>query len=141
MDLKEQILAALKKLGPSSPSVIADNIGADPGRVGYYARQMIEAKAIKAAGTSGDRVYALPDQKIEGVRAAPPQNGKKPRKSGKPQAAKPARKGAAAPNDSFLPAFTADQRLVLVQDGQSAQVFSVERTSAIADLLLNHFEV
>lgn len=40
----------------------------------------------------------------------------------------------------FIPAYTADDRLVLVNGGGEPQIFDPEQTAAIATLLLNHFE-
>ena len=138
---KEQILAALKKLGPSSPTAVANSMGAEPSAIGYHLRNMLAAKTIKAAGTSNSRVYALPDQDIEGVKSAAPQQRKKPgkRRKGKRAAAPRARSTAAL--DAFLPAITAGLGLVICNGAQAPQVFSPEHTQAIADLLLNHFEV
>jgi len=141
MIAKEQILAALKKLGPSSPTAVANSLGAEPSAVGYHLRNMLAAKTIKAAGTTNNRVYALPDQDMQGVKSAPPQQRKKPAKRGNGARAGTPRARSAAPADSFLPAYTADDRMVIVHQGEAAQIFSAEQTQAIADLLLDHFEV
>ena len=139
MITKEQILAALKKLGPSSPTAIGNTLGAEPSSVGYHLRNMLKDKSVKAAGTSNDRLYALPEQPIEGVKAAPPQERRKRKKAGNRKGATPSRARAATP--LYLPAFTAEQGMVIVQDGQAPQIFSPEQTQAIADLLLIHFEI
>ncbi len=131
-EIKDKILAALKKLGPSSPRVIADQAGIDPGKVGYSLGLLLEAKAVKAAGTSNDRRYALPEQKFERAASGSRRKRKSPatRKTPAPRA---------TPLPLFLPAFTEDYRLVIVQDGGHT-IFTPEQTQAIADLLLTHFE-
>ena len=131
---KEQILAALKKLGPSSPTAIANSMSAEPSAVGYHLRAMLKDKTLKAAGASNSRVYALPEQKFEAATGAPPQERKYSKR------AKPAGTRTAEPVGIFLPAFTADQRLVVL-NGVVPQLYSPEQTQAIADLLLQHFEV
>jgi DNA-binding Lrp family transcriptional regulator len=138
MDQQEQILAALKKLGPSAPRVIADTTGLDPSVCSYHLLALLKAKALKAAGTSNDRVYALHEQKLQSTPSAPPQKRKAPAKRRK--AAKSAQPRATARPSAFLPAMTADLSLVLVNGTAAPQIFNPEQTQAIADLLLNHFE-
>lgn len=136
---KDQILATLKQLGPSSPTAIANSMHAEASAIGYHLRSMLEAKTVKASGTSNNRVYALPDQKIESAPPAPPR-GRKKKGNGKRPKAKPAAPRARPAAPLFLPAITEDWRLVVVQESGHA-VFTPEQTQAIADLLLTHFEV
>lgn len=142
MDARDSILAGLKKLGPSSPRVLADHLRQDPSALGNHLRAMKKEGLIKAAGTTINRVYALPDQKFE--EAPPPKAGKKKAKKGK---GKKAKKSAAAPRrqkreaePALTVAITADHRLLLVGEGKDPQIFSVEQTSLIADACLSHFE-
>lgn len=137
---KEQILAALKKLGPSSPTAIANSVGAEPSAISYHLRGMLEAKNLKAAGTSNNRIYALPDQDLEGAKSAPPQRLKKSKGNGKRAQPKPRALRAQPAAPLFLPAITEDWRLVIVQQDGVHAVFTPEQTQAIADLLLTHFE-
>lgn len=134
---KEQILAALKKLGPSSPTTIANTMNAEPGVIGYHLRNLLAAKAVKAAGASNSRVYALPDQDLAGAKTASQRRkAKKAAKRAAPQPRAPLPRPAAA---LFLPAFTEDSRLVIVHDAGHT-LYTPEQTQSLADLLLNHFE-
>jgi DNA-binding Lrp family transcriptional regulator len=126
----KQILAALKKLGPSSPTAIGDSVGMEPSAVGYHLRTRLQKGELKAQGTSNNRRYALPEQKFSAD--TPPQKGK-------PAARKPAAAAKPRPAGDFIAAITFDHRAVLIEDG-TVRVFSPERTQAIADLMLNHFE-
>lgn len=123
--IREQIRSALKKLGPTPPVRIADHINVEIKKASYHMRGMLAAGELKAAGTSMDRRYALPDQKLPGASAK-----HKPKKDAQPKAQAPL----------FLPALTEDYRLVVVQDG-GHHIFDQEQTQALADLLLTHFEV
>lgn len=125
---QQQILDALAKLGPSKPFVIADKTGIAPANCGYHLRTLLSSGQLKASGTSNDRVYALASQKSGGD--APPQRAKK---NGTPRT----RPAAAA--TGFLPAFTADQRLVVIEEDRAARIFSTDETQKLADLLLQHF--
>jgi len=131
-DIQEKILTALKKLGPSSPRVIADQVGIDPGKVSYALGRLLKAKTLKAAGTSNDRVYALPEQKLESHRKKK-NNGKAKDKARAPQ---PPR----TETPLFLPALTEGNGLVLVRAGEEPLIFNPQQTLAIAGLLLTHFE-
>ena len=128
---QQLILDTLAKLGPSKPFVIADKTGIEAANVGYHLRQLLNDGQVKASGTSNDRLYALPGQKLEGE-SAPPQRRKA--KNGA------ARARPAAPAAGFLPAFTADQRLVVIEGERAARIFSTDETQKLADLLLQHFD-
>jgi DNA-binding Lrp family transcriptional regulator len=132
MNHSEKIITALRKLGPSAPFRIADRIGLTPSACSYRLSKMLKAGALKAGGTSLDRLYALPDQELEGAASAPPRKG-----NGKPKPA--ARQKPAAQAGDFLPAMTADMRLVIV-NGAAPAVFTSEQTEAIAQVVLQHFE-
>lgn len=129
---REQILAALKKLGPSSPTAIANATGISPSLTGYHLRALLKDDQVKATGRSNDRVYALPDQKLDG---APPQERKRKKK----RKAHAPRTRAAAAKTTFLPTVDADRNLVLINDGTIAR-FNDAQTLAIATLLSQHYE-
>lgn len=141
-DTKQQILAALRKLGPSSPLVIADKIGVAGSACGYHLRAMSAAGELKAQGKSNSRVYALPDQEFPAAGAPPQaQKPKKKKKAGKRGKAKKARATltrTTAPE--FIPGLTADGGLVIVGHADAPLTFNPEHTSKLADLLLAHFE-
>lgn len=147
-NVPEQITAALKKLGPSAPRVIADSLGLEPSTVGYHIKEMLKAKTLQATGATLNRVIALPDQKID-AEITPPQRRKPSRKKKgngagykkKPKArkARAPRATAPTPEHPFIPAIDADMRLVCLNGGAPA-VFSVAQTEKIATLLLQHFK-
>lgn len=130
---KEQILAALKKLGPSSPGVIANSTGIEPSLCGYHLKTLRAAGAITATGRTSGRVYALAGGEGGGKTASPPLRRKKKRKYRK------AKRPRAAMAQMFIPALDGETRLVIVR-GAAPQIFSPEETKAIATLLLQHFE-
>lgn len=134
---REQILAALKKLGPSSPTAIANSTSISPSLTGYHLRALLKDHQVKASGRSNDRVYALPDQKLDG---APPQE-RKQKKGGKRKAGKKAGtpRTRAAAVSAFLPAVDADRNLVLI-NGAAITRYNDEQTAAIATLLSQHYE-
>lgn len=137
--IRQQILAALKKLGPAAPRAITDEVGVDQSIVSYHLRELVKAKALKASGTTSARVYALPEQKLEATKGAP-QRRKKSKGNGRRAKPKPRAPRAQPTAPLFLPAITEDWRLVIVQQDGVHAVFTPEQTQAIADLLLTHFE-
>lgn len=145
MNLKEQILAALKTLGASSPRALADHLKVEPGKLSYHLRALLAEKSIQASGTTAGRLYALPGQKMDG--AAPP-SGKKRKKKAKGKRRKTAGRTARAPATApaaegatgFLAAFTADSRMVVLDGAAPPQIFAADKTNAIADLILTHFK-
>lgn len=147
MNPKEQITAALKKLGPSAPRAVADHLGMDSAVLSYHVRAMLEANPhqLKAAGKTSDRIIALPDQKIEEARPAPkttaPKKNRKPKrkKKGGAKVRRSVRK-APMPEPELLAAFATDDRLVLIRHAQDPQIFSSAETRAIADLICSRFE-
>jgi DNA-binding Lrp family transcriptional regulator len=147
-DIKEQITAALKKLGPVSPGELADHLGVDNKTIGKYAKPMLEAGTLKAAGATNRRRLALPDQKIDVETPTLPKrrkkksNGMAKRTAAKPRAPKPAPpKPAPAPDGDFIAAVTADSRLVLFIPGAARPlVFDDVQTERVAQLMHTHFE-
>jgi hypothetical protein len=79
--MQEQILAALKKLGPSSPGQIADHLGTDGTKLGYHFKALLEAGTIKATGSTSTRRLALPDQDLATALPAQPRERTKRRKA------------------------------------------------------------
>src|SRR4051812_8598827 len=69
-DVRPLIIAALEKLGPSSPRQILDKVGGPESRLSYYLNVMAKAGALRATGVSSARVYALPSQKLDGAARA-----------------------------------------------------------------------
>jgi DNA-binding transcriptional ArsR family regulator len=72
--MQEQILAALKKLGPSSPGAIADHLETEAGKLSYHFKQLLDAGTMKATGSGRRRQLALADQAFAAAatEAAPP---------------------------------------------------------------------
>lgn len=68
IDYEPSILAALKKLGPSAPRVLLDEVGGSEKKLSYYLRKLRRTKQLKATGTSNARMYALPAQRLPGAR-------------------------------------------------------------------------
>jgi hypothetical protein len=135
--MREKILAALKKLGPSAPGAIAKEISEKPEHVGYHMRAMAVAKALKAGGAGRARHYALPDQDLAGHKA-PPQRDSAPRKpAAKPRAAAPA--AATRPAERFIPVVDAEKRLYIINSGEPLS-FNEAQTLKIAELLFVHYE-
>jgi hypothetical protein len=143
---KEQITAALKKLGPSKPGEVADHLGADySSGMKYTVKSMLDAGELKAIGATVSRRIALPDQKFDEA-GAPPQERQKPAKRKGGRKAKHARKprSAPAPRTSsaaavrFIPTVDADKRLHII-NGSDPVSFSDAQTEAIATLLLQHY--
>lgn len=134
----EQIIAALKKIGPASPTAIAAQLQADKGAVGRQLRAML-GDQLNAAGKSRDRIYALPEQKLEGARSAPGARPKKPgKKKGGARKARKVRRARAVAEPLFIPTVHAESRLVLVTDAPPLH-FTEQQTVAIATLLGLHY--
>lgn len=137
---KEQFLAALKKLGPSKPGVIADHLGVEYQNLKRAVREMLAAGEIKAIGKTAGRVLMLPDQKLEDRTGAPPQRRQKPKNRRKAKHARKARTAPAARStERFIPTVDIDRRLVIVNGGDPV-IFNGEQTLAIAELLFNHYD-
>jgi DNA-binding transcriptional ArsR family regulator len=143
--MQEQILAALKKLGPSSPGAIADHLETEAGKLSYHFKQLLDAGTMKATGSGRRRQLALADQAFAAAatEAAPPQRRKKHKKA---KHAKPARRAAArrapraaVPAERFIPTVDAERRLVIVNGGEPL-IFSDAQTEAIATLLFTHYD-
>jgi len=129
---REQILAAVKKLGPSSPLQISDHTGLSSSLCGYHLRGLVEAGLVKATGSTASRKY-------EAIDGAPPQDRKPPAKRKKKRASKKPRAARPRPAESeFIAAVTHDARIVVI-DGNAIKTYSPEQSSAIADLALTHF--
>jgi DNA-binding transcriptional ArsR family regulator len=132
-NMQEQILAALKKLGPSSPGHLAEHLGATSAVLKPHFRALLDAGAIKAAGVTKSRRLALPDQDLDGLRdagRAPPQ----PRKAKKPKSRKPRHaKRALHPHGRRALA-------PVIVNGAEPHIFNEEQTAAIASLLFQHYD-
>lgn len=138
----EQVTAALKKLGPSSPVAIANSLQTETHRVAYRLKVMLGEKAVHAAGTGNSRIYGLPDQKLEGA-GTPPQkrsSSKKRKSKRKGSARKTRAESPATPAGDFTTALTADHRLVVIDGAQPAQIFSAGQTEEIATLICTAFK-
>lgn len=136
---KDQITAALRKLGPSAIGTLADHLEVERSALQYHLKGMPD---LKYAGNRLNRVVALPDQKIDDSGDTPPQKrqakARKGHRAKKRDAPTPPARPAAAP--AFIPAFTSDDRLVIVQGAEPAQIYSPEQTEGIATLLANYFK-
>jgi DNA-binding Lrp family transcriptional regulator len=147
--MQEQILAALKKLGPSSPGQIADHLGTDGTKLGYHFKALLEAGTIKATGSTSTRRLALPDQDLATALPAQPRertkrrkakHAKRPRRAKSPSARPAARapRERPAPAERFIPAVDKDARLIIVNGGEP-HIYSEAQTEAIASLLFQHY--
>lgn len=123
-DVPALIIAALNKLGPAAPRAILDEVGGSERKVGYHLRKMLAARALKASGTSMDRIYALPGQRIPGARTSA---HVEPR----------ATLGTVMTLHEPLAARTADGRIVLIHaDGPGVPtVLGAEFAGPLAELL------
>jgi DNA-binding transcriptional ArsR family regulator len=141
MITSEQITAALRKLGPASPTAIANQVGAEPSAAGYHLRRILKAKELIASGTSNNRLYALLDQKLD-RQSAPPQSHRAPSKSKKSGHVKK-KAYRAAPTartaERFIPTVDVDLGLHII-NGREPLSFNAEQTEAIATLLFNHYK-
>lgn len=140
--MQEQILAALKKLGPSSPGQVADHLGEASSSIGYHLKRMLDAGTIKAQGATSGRRIALPDQDFGAPPSAPTKGKKKHRKAKHAKARKaptPRAQRAATPAERFIPTVDAERRLVIVNAGEPL-IFNDEQTAAIATLLFTHYD-
>jgi DNA-binding Lrp family transcriptional regulator len=144
--MQEQILAALKKLGPTSPGALEDHLGASHAGLGRHLKEMLDAGTIKAAGVTKSRRLALPDQDF-GDKPAPPQR-RKPKQHAKRGQRKAAKKAPARPRapyapqpaaERFIPAVDAASRLIIV-NGAEPLIFTDTQTEAIASLLFQHYK-
>jgi DNA-binding transcriptional ArsR family regulator len=142
---KETVLAALKKLGPCKPGELADYLEVERPVITAHLKPLLDSGEVKATGATMSRRIALADQKFdEASTPTPPQRKQQSRKpkSGRKtrQHRTPHRSAARAePTERFIPAVDAQQRLVIVNGGEPL-VFTDEQTSAIADLLLQHYK-
>ena len=154
----EAITAALRKFGVMSPGELADHLGAETSALGPHLKKMLEAKQLKATGVTNRRRVALPDQEFPTADAPPSAPRKKKRTAGKKSNKKPNGKGtrkhrrtrASKPEapatppaeaaEDFTAAITADGRLVVLESGQQACIYTPAETNRIADLLLAHYE-
>jgi DNA-binding Lrp family transcriptional regulator len=141
---KDDILAALKKIGPCAPAALAKQLGAEPSALAYHLKIMLDAGTIKAAGASAARRLALPEQEFgTGSSPTPPQHRRKARKSkgkSKHGKARRARKTPlASPAERFIPTVDAASRLVIV-NGAEPLIFDEAQTTAIAALLFQHYK-
>lgn len=131
----DQITTALKKLGPSGVTVIANELGADPSAVSYHLRRLAKDKAIIATGATSSRRYSLPGQKIDGqVQASPARESRKHKR-------RKARGNGHAPKaeSTFIPAVDADSNLLLITDA-GVQRFTEKQSMALAQIVFTHFE-
>jgi DNA-binding transcriptional ArsR family regulator len=138
--MREKILAALKKLGPSSPAAIAKETGEKASAIGHHLRAMQSDKTLKAAGLRRGRRYGLPDQDLAWPVSKPPSNARprgKRRKAAKPHTPRPAPLQRAA--QRFIPVVDVDMRLCIINGGEPL-IFDEAQTLKIAKLLFVHYE-
>jgi DNA-binding Lrp family transcriptional regulator len=147
--MQDQILAALKKLGPSSPGQIAEHLGTEGTKLSTHFKALLDAGTIKATGVTRGRRLALPDQDL--AAPAPPQprehpkrrkakHAKRPRRAKAPSARPAARapRERPAPAERFIPTVDKDARLIIVNGGEP-HIYSEAQTEAIASLLFQHY--
>lgn len=123
-DYEPSILAALKKLGPSAPRVLLDELGGSDSKLSYYLRKMRMAKQLKATGRCNARIYALPAQRLRGATSAAERSSK----AAPPPEAQPA---------AVLASKTADGRIVLCFAGRAEApiVLAPHFSTPLAELL------
>jgi hypothetical protein len=131
--MREKILAALKKLGPSAPGAIAKEISEKPEHVGYHMRAMAVAKALKAGGAGRARHYALPDQDLAGHRAPPSRDRR--RASRPPSRAPRYRPLPRGPPSASSRSSTRRSAWYIINSGEPLS-FNEAQTLAIADAAL-----
>jgi DNA-binding Lrp family transcriptional regulator len=147
--MQEQILAALKKLGPSSPGQIAEHLGTEGTKLSTHFKALLDAGTIKATGVTRGRRLALPDQDLAAPAPPPAARAHQAPQGEARQAAAPrqgperaARRSSArerpAPAERFIPAVDKDARLIIVNGGEP-HIFSEAQTEAIASLLFQHY--
>lgn len=140
---RERITEGLRALGPVSPTALAKHLDADRNALRHHVRGMLADETLHASGNRLNQILALPDQKLDGEAAPPQRRGAPAKKSSSRR--KPAKRKARAARPAvelsaeFIPAFTADSRLVLLNGG-APQIFSPQQTERIATLLGNYFE-
>lgn len=149
LQLRTDITTALRKAGRKIDSTeLYELLGTDLPRPKVMSAIMALKKTGEVVSFPGDSprktLYA-----IGAGNAPPPKTAKPPRKGptgkkDKTPAKPPKRKARPAPAAScnvadFLPAMTADKRLVIV-GGTEPLMFSIEQTQNIADLIFENFE-
>lgn len=140
---KDQIIAALKKLGPVSPGELADHLEVEQSALGYHVKKMLDAGELKAAGKTSGRRIALPDQKFEEGDATP-QEQRRPKKKAKRKASAP-RRAAPAPRPAVvqtapMAAITTDFRIVIFNDQGAPAVLSEAQSEKVAELCHQFFK-
>ena len=140
---KEQITAALRKLGPSSPDALATELGCARPALQYHLKAMLGDKTITNSGTRLSRIVALTEQKLAAA-PTPPSTGAWRRRR---KTTAPARREAPAPSSprttSPLEVIHPGDRRRLppgVVNGAQALVYTALQTETIAQLLLQHFK-
>lgn len=142
-DARTEVLAYLKTNGPSSPRTLLDKIGGTPRALTVLLRTLKAEKQVIAAGTTVNRVYGLPGQRLDIASDTAP--ARKKRRHA------PAKKKRAARKDrrvqrrarrekpvDFLPAITAQNEIV-VFNGAAVAKYSAEQSRALADLVFANF--
>lgn len=145
MEVREQVLAALKQLQTGTPVEIAAKAGVERYIAGRHLRDLLAEGKIKSSGKGRGLRYGVSDNALahdqETDTPAPPARQKKKRKGAKKRKAGTARKRAEKAS-TFIPALTAKNELVCVgrNDGEAPILFNPEQTLAIAALCQTHFE-
>lgn len=136
---KDQITAALRKSGPMLIGALASSLDVDRAALQYHLKGMPD---LKYGGSRIARQVALADQKIEAAEDTPPK-----KRNGKARKGHRAKKPAPRPTPpkqpdepEFLPAVTADARLVILNGVHRPQIFTPQQTEDIATLLGGRFE-
>jgi DNA-binding transcriptional ArsR family regulator len=142
---KDDILAALKKIGPCAPADLAKQLGVEGPALRYHLKPLIEGGEVKAAGNRRGLRIALPDQKLDAAADSPtpPQHrrkARKPKRKSKERKTRRAHKTSLARTaERFLPTVDVASRLVIVNGGEPI-IFDEPQTSAIAALLFQHYD-
>lgn len=146
-DPTTDVLTFLKSRGPSSPRAILDSIGGTPRALTALLRKMKAAKQLIAAGTTVNRVYGLPGQRLDIASATAPSRKKRrhaPAK--KKRAARKAKRHAhrarrvrKAQPAPFLTAITAKHEIVVFDGSAPPRVYTPEQSAELADIAFAHF--
>ena len=152
-DLITKVRAALDGGKKLTRRQLRDIIDCEPGELGSVITRLKERNEVQMHEGDGPKgsLYSLnpegqtaaPDRKS---RQAPPHKKGSHRKKAKPASmlvpAHPRANGNGNGRNNvvpFIPAMTADRRLVII-GGSQPVVFSEEQTQSIADLMAGHFE-
>lgn len=145
-DPRTEVLAYLKTNGPSSPRTLLDKIGGTPRALTALLKKLKAEKQLIAAGTTVNRVYGLPGQRLDIAAATTPARNKRRAPAKKKRAARKAKRHAhrarrvqKAEPAPFLTAITANHEIVVFDGSAPPRVYTREQSAELADIAFAHF--